>query len=94
MSCSPCPRGRFSLGGGIYVDGSTSDWLRPWPLGLTTSCLYRSSNSRWVLGGGARLSCVLHVKELALETRAGTWNQNLPDQSIEAQLFLSSFRYY
>ncbi|CAK9083649.1 Endosome/lysosome-associated apoptosis and autophagy regulator 1 [Durusdinium trenchii] len=88
VNCIPCPRGRFSLGGGLYVDGSTSDWSRPWPAGLTTSCLYRSSDARWVLGGSARLTCVLHVGSLRLETRAGTWNQNLPDQLLEAPLQL------
>lgn len=62
-------------------DGS-SQHCRPWPEGLKTSCLYRSSDASWVLGGGARLTCVLHVNSLALETRAGTWNQNFPDQQL------------
>lgn len=86
VSCLPCPRGRFSLGGGLLMDGSSGDWSRPWPEGLKTSCLYRSSDASWVLGGGARLTCVLHVNSLALETRAGTWNQNLPDQQLHVPL--------
>ena len=28
VSCLPCPRGRFSLGGGLLMDGSSGDWSR------------------------------------------------------------------
>ncbi|CAE7520479.1 MORN3, partial [Symbiodinium sp. CCMP2456] len=87
--CTRCPRGRFSLGGGRYVDGSKGDWARSWPEGLSTSCLYREADSRWTVGGGARLACVLHLQQdgqaeaLSAETRSGTWNRNLPDVTLE-----------
>ncbi|CAJ1358516.1 unnamed protein product [Effrenium voratum] len=95
LQCLRCPAGRFSLGGGQYLDGSVGDWGKPWPAGLTTSCLYRGSDSQWSLGGGARLACLLHVhttgpEELRLETRASTWNQDLPEQDLEAPLAITS----
>ncbi|CAE6931148.1 ELAPOR2 [Symbiodinium natans] len=87
--CTRCAPGRFSLGGGRHLDGSLGDWARTWPEGLSTSCLYREADSRWTVGGGARLACVLHLEHagqaegLSAETRAGTWNRNLPDVALQ-----------
>ena len=33
LQCLRCPAGRFSLGGGQYLDGSVGDWGKPWPAG-------------------------------------------------------------
>eukprot|EP00928_Gymnodinium_smaydae_P045962 TRINITY_DN3058_c1_g3_i1.p1 TRINITY_DN3058_c1_g3~~TRINITY_DN3058_c1_g3_i1.p1 ORF type:complete len:1264 (+),score=211.00 TRINITY_DN3058_c1_g3_i1:97-3792(+) len=57
--CEVCDAGRFSLGGGVMVDGSTGDWRRPWPVELMSSCAWQDRYGYWrtsTSGGGSSSS--------------------------------------
>ena len=51
--CIACPVGTFSLGGGLSLQGSLGDWKPPWPVQVTSDCLYRDELSAG-LGAAAR----------------------------------------
>eukprot|EP00931_Biecheleriopsis_adriatica_P101375 TRINITY_DN76528_c0_g1_i1.p1 TRINITY_DN76528_c0_g1~~TRINITY_DN76528_c0_g1_i1.p1 ORF type:complete len:1173 (+),score=188.80 TRINITY_DN76528_c0_g1_i1:49-3519(+) len=91
VQCETCPPGKFSLGGGSLIDGTAGDWAKPWLAGLSTACLYRTTDYSWRLGGGDQLKCVLHLDQGAaktVETRAGAWNAELPDVEVKAPLVM------
>jgi len=88
VRCGFCPEDSFSLGGGFRISGPSKDWARPWPMELSTSCIYQDSNSKWVEGGHA-VVCVLRVQAPTglrgnYETRASTWNAKLSEAALSA----------